>query len=220
MSLTLYYHPLSSFCHKVLVALYELGVEFEPRLVNLGDPADRAALQALWPMTKFPVLRDHSRERTVAESSVIIEYLDHYHTPAHVLIPAQWEAAMEVRMWDRVFDTCVQLPMQAIVADRIRGAGADLSQQRASLETAYQMLEEHMVTRTWATGEAFSMVDCAAAPALFYASIVQPFGAGYGQLQAYFERLMARPSVQRVMQDAKPYFTMYPFAENIPARFR
>ena len=220
MSLTLYYHPLSSFCHKVLVALYELGTSFEPRLVNLGDPADRAALQALWPMTKFPVLRDHARERSVAESSVIIEYLDHCHTPSHVLIPEQWEAAMEVRLWDRVFDTCVQLPMQAIVSDRFHGTGADLSQQRAALDTAYGMLEEHMATRTWAGGEAFSMADCAAAPALFYATTVHSFGAECGHLQAYFERLMARPSVQRVMEEAKPYFAMYPFAENIPARFR
>ena len=218
--MTLYYHPLSSFCHKVLVALYELETTFEPHLVNLGDAADRAVLQSLWPLTKFPVLRDEERDRTLAESSVIIEYLDHHHAQAHTLVPQQWDAALDVRLWDRVFDNDVQRPVQEIVGDRIRGAGADMAQQRATLETAYQMIDERMATRTWAAGEAFSMADCAAVPALFYGSTVHPFGANRTHLQDYFERLMARPSVQRVLAEAKPYFGMYPFAENIPARFK
>lgn len=219
MSLTLYYHPLSSFCHKVLIALYELDAAFEPRLVNLGDAADRAALQALWPMTKFPVLSDQARGRNVAESSVIIEYLDHYHAGAHKLLPGDWDAALDVRLWDRVFDNYVQVPLQAIVFDRIVGGGADLSAQRAMLSTAYQMIDERLATREWAGGEAFSMADCAAAPALFYASTLVPFPAPAVHLAAYFERLMARASVKRVLEEAKPYFSMYPFAENIPARF-
>ena len=76
MHLTLYYHPLSSYCHKVLVALYEHGIDFDGRIIDLGNQADRAELAALWPFTKFPVLRDHTGERDVVESSIIIEYLD------------------------------------------------------------------------------------------------------------------------------------------------
>jgi glutathione S-transferase len=217
--LTLYYHPLASFCHKVLIALYEHGTAFEKRLINLGDDADRAALQARWPMVKFPVLSDPARGRDVAESSVIIEYLDHYHAGPQALIPAQWDAALEVRLWDRVFDNYVHLPMQEIVADRIFNRGADLAPQRAALEKAYRMIDERMASRTWAGGEAFSMADCAAAPALFYASIVVPFPGDCAHLGAYFDRLMARPSVRRVLEEARPYFSMYPFAEKIPARF-
>ncbi len=220
MPLTLFYHPLSSFCHKALIALYEHGAPFTPRLVNLGDPADRALLQAAWPMTKFPVLRDQPRGRDVAESTIIIEYLDHHYAGAHKLIPDERDAALEVRLWDRVFDNYVQGPLQAIVGDRIHGAGADLSQQHATLAMAYRMIDERVATRSWVGGEAFSMADCAAAPALFYASTLQPFTTDCPHLAAYFERLMARASVQRVISEAKPYFAMYPFADNIPERFR
>jgi glutathione S-transferase len=220
MSLTLYYHPLSSYCHKVLVALYEHGVAFEPRLINLGDATDRARLQALWPLVKFPVLSDGERGNNVAESSVIIEYLDHYYPAAHRLVPEDFDAALAVRLWDRVFDNHVHAPMQQIVLDRILGNGADMSQQRAALLAAYALIDTQVATTTWAAGDAFSMADCAAAPALFYASTLQPFGPQCTHLVGYFERLMARPSVQRVLQEARPYFTMYPFAESIPERFR
>jgi glutathione S-transferase len=220
MSLTLYYHPLSSFCHKVLIALYEHSVAFAPRLINLGDAADRAALQAHWPMIKFPVLHDETRGRDVAESSVIIEYLDHYYSGAGLLVPEAFDEALDVRLWDRVFDNYVQVPVQQIVADRMFGAGADMSRQRAAIDTAYAMIDERMAGRTWIGGGEFSMADCAAVPALFYASTLQPFPAERVHLAAYFERLMARPSAQRVLNEAKPFFEMYPFAENIPARFR
>ena len=219
MSLTLYYHPLASYCHKVLIALYEHGVDFTPRVIDLGNAADRAELQAVWPVTKFPVLRDHQHGRDVAESSVIIEYLDRHPGGVYKLVPDDWDAALDVRLWDRIFDNHVQGPMQEIVLDRIRQAGADLAPQRAALNTVYTMIDERMAAREWVAGE-FSMADCAAAPALFYAETLQPFPAQATHLQAYYERLMARPSVQRVLEEAKPYFSMYPFAENIPERFR
>lgn len=220
MPLTLYYHPLSSFCHKVLVALYEHGVDFTPRLINLGDAADRAELQSVWPVIKFPVLRDQARARDVAESSIIIEYLDRHVARAHKMIPELWDDALDVRLWDRVFDNYVHGPVQQIVADRIHGAGADLTRQRAALDTAYRMIDERMKSRLWVAGEVFSMADCAAAPALFYAATLQPFPDGCANLAAYAERLIARPSVKRVLDEAKPYFSMYPFAENIPERFK
>ena len=220
MSLTLYYHPLSSFCHKVLVGLYEHGVYFEKREINLGDEADRATLTALWPFTKFPVLSDQRRGRDVAESSIIIEYVDHHSGDNRKMIPADWEDALEVRLWDRVFDAYVHAPMQAIVANRIRGGSADMAAERAMIETAYRMIERRMAGRKWVAGKDFSMADCAAVPALFYANTVSPFPDDCVNVQSYYERLMTRPSVARVLEEAKPYFGMYPFADAIPERFR
>lgn len=215
MPMTLYYHPLASFCHKPLIALYELEIPFDKQLIDLGDEADRAALQALWPIGKFPVLRDGAR--IVPESSTIIEYLDRDHG---TLVPADWEGALLVRQWDRHFDNYVQVPMQEIVLDRIKGAGADLAPQRAMLATSYAMIEAQLAGKTWIAGDAFSMADCAAAPALFYASTLVPFSADRPLLQAYFERLAARPSVARVLEEAKPYLHFYPFVDAVPARFR
>ncbi len=220
MSLTLYYHPLSSFCQKVLVALYESGCEFDRRIIDLGNDADRAELGALWPFCKFPVLRDQLRHRDVPESTLIIEYLDHFFKSAQPLIPGNWEDAIEVRQWDRLFDNYVQVPMQKIVSDRIRGAQGDLSRERATLDTAYAMIDHHMSSRTWVSGHDFSMADCAAAPALFYASTVQPFPKESGNLSAYLDRLTKRPSFQRVIDEARPYFSLYPFADEIPERYR
>jgi glutathione S-transferase len=220
MSLTLYYHPLASYCHKVLIALYEHDIVFEPRLIDLGAAADRAELQAVWPMVKFPVLRDQARGRDLAESSTIIEYLDHHAAEPGRLIPAAWDDALDVRMWDRVFDGYVMTPMQEIVANTFRPVQADMDGQRAALDTAYRMIDGRMASRTWVAGAGFSMADCAAAPSLFYAATVQPFPQECMHLAAYAARLMARPSVQRVLAEARPYFGMYPFADRIPANLR
>jgi len=220
MPLTLYYHPLSSYCHKVLIALYEHGIDFEKRIIDLSSEADRAALQALWPLGKFPVIRDHARQRDVAESSIIIEYLDRFHAGRQPLIPADWETALEVRLWDRFFDNHVQGPMQQIVADRLFALHGDLTKQRSALMTAYNMLERQLASRTWVASPDFSLAECAAAPALFYASTLVPLPEDYRHLNAYFERLIQRPSFQRVIDEARPYFCFYPFADAIPERFR
>jgi glutathione S-transferase len=220
MTLTLYYHPLSSFCHKVLIALYENNIKFEPRIIDLSDDGDRAELQAMWPFCKFPVIRDHTRKRDVPETTVIIEYLDHFFAGDRPLIPSDWEDALTVRLWDRFFDNYVHVPMQAIVGDRIRGSKGDMTIPRSTLETAYGMIDRHMEAKTWVSSQGFSLADCAAAPALFYASTLQPFPDNLSHLRIYFDRLAKRPSFRRVIEEAKPYFSLYPFAENIPQRFR
>lgn len=220
MSLTLYYHPLASYCHKVLIALYESATPFEKKLVDLGDAQQRAELRARWPLGKFPVLHDTERDRDVAESSIIIEYLDQRNPGEPALIPRDPDAALAVRLWDRIFDNHVQGPMQEIVADRLRGANGDLAGAYATLDTAYAMIERQLAPECWIVGSNFSMADCAAAPALFYASTLRPFPPEYRRLSNYFERLMDRPSVQRVIEEAKPYFALYPFASAIPERFR
>ncbi len=214
MSLKLYYHPLSSFCQKVLVALYENGTACEKIIVDLGNEAERAALLKLWPIGKFPVLRDEARNRTIPESSPIIEYFDMHHSGQVRLVPDDAELAWQTRFQDRFFDLYLQEPMQKIVGDRLRPAdGRDplgVEQARARLAVAYGMIDREMARKTWAVGDTFTMADCAAAPALFYANLVLPFGAAHSNVTAYYKRLMERPSFARVVEEAKPYFSLFP----------
>jgi glutathione S-transferase len=214
MSLTLYFHPLSSYCQKVLIALYENATPFTPQLVDLGNPDAAAALRRLWPIGRFPVLRDAARDRTVAESSIIIEYLQQHYPGATRFIPADPERALATRMADRFYDLCVMDPMQRIVGDRLRPADAKdplgVEQSRARLRVAYDMIETEMATLRWATGEYFTMADCAAAPSLYYANLVQPFGDAHRHVAAYFDRLMARSSFARAVDEAEPYRQMFP----------
>jgi glutathione S-transferase len=219
MSLTLYYHPLASFCHKVLIALYENGNLFVPRIINLGEETDRAELEAIWPLCKFPVLRDAARGRDVPETSIIIEYLDQHYPGPQPMIPHDADAALDVRLWDRFFDNYVQEPMQTIVSRQLTGGHCDMAGERTKLKTAYKMIEKRMAGRQWLCGDAFSMADCAAAPALFYAYTLLPFPEEYRQLNGYFDRLSSRPSVARVLEEAKPYFALYPFSDAIPDQF-
>jgi len=212
--LTLHYHPLSSFCWKVLMALYENDTPFTPNVVNLGDAAERAALLKLWPIGKFPVLRDDAQDRTIPESSIIIEYLDNQYPGRTRFIPADAKAALQTRLRDRFYDLYVHLPMQKIMTDRLWPADKKdprgVEEARAQLRTSYAMIEQQMSAATWAMGEAFTLADCAAAPSLFYGNMAAPFGEDQKNLRAYFERLKARPSFARVMNEAEPYFSMVP----------
>jgi glutathione S-transferase len=214
MSLKLYLHPLASFCHKVLIALYENDTPFEPHLVNHGDPENLAAFRAVWPLAKMPVLRDEARDRTLPETSVIIEYLDqHYPGPTRFL-PADPDLALQVRLWDRIFDLHVQEPMQKVVGDRIRPADAKdphgVAAAREQLATACDLVERQVADRTWAVGETFTLADCAAAPALYYADRIAPLADAWPAAAAYLQRLKARPSFARTLTEAQPYFHMFP----------
>jgi glutathione S-transferase len=223
MSLVLYYHPLSSFCQKVLIALYENGTAFEGRVVNLGDRAASAEFFRRWPLGKIPLLRDEAQNRTVPETSVMVEYLDRIYPSAEPLLPRDEDAALEVRLWDRFFDLYVNVPMQKIVTDRLRpegqGDATGVAEARRLLDSAYGIADHHLKERRFAAGDAFSLADCAAAPALFYAGIVQPFEANHPHLSAYFERLLARPSAKRVLAEARPFFRYFPYREAMPPRF-
>ncbi len=213
MSLTLHFHPLSSFCQKALVALYENDTPFTPHLVDLGNESSRSAFLKIWPIGKFPVLYDDARNRTIPESSIIIEYLDR-HYPGRTRFIPDGDLAEQVRLRDRLYDLYIHLPMQTIVGDRLRPAGSKdpfgVEQAKARMRTAYDMMDAEMATRTWAAGEAFSLADCAACPALFYASLTAPFADTHTNLAAYFNRLKTRPSFARAIEEAKPYFHMFP----------
>ena len=214
MSLELYFHPFASFCQKVLVALYENDVPFEPHVVDLGDEVSSAEFKRIWPIGKFPVLRDEARVRTIPESSMIIEYLARHYPGKTELVPEDADLAWETRLCDRFYDLYVNVPMQKIVTDRLRPTGRNdshgVEEARRLLQTAYGLIDQEMETRTWAIGDAFSMADCAAAPAMYYANLVMPFGDAHRNAAAYLDRLMERPSFARVVEEAKPYRALFP----------
>jgi glutathione S-transferase len=215
VSLTVYYHPLSSFCWKVLIALYDADVAFEPRQVNLGDPADRAAFEAVWPLAKFPVLRDNARGKTIPESSVIIDYLARTQPSAASLVPSDPDLAMQTRLIDRLVDGYIHVPFQQVVAERMRPDGQrdpfGVKQARSQIRSGYSVIAP-MIAEPWAMGNAFTLADCAAMPALFYADYAVPL-TDWPKLAAYLGRLKARPSVARVLAEAEPYFQYFPLKD-------
>jgi glutathione S-transferase len=221
VALVLWSHPFAAFCQKALIALHETRLPFEARRVDLGDPASAAAFRALWPLARMPVLVDEERGLVLPESSVVIEHLSRL-APEAGLIPAAAGDALKVRLLDRLFDHYVAHPMQKIVLDRLRPDGQDdpfgVEEARGLLRTAYRVIEGELADgRTWAAGEAFTLADCAAAPALFYADLVEPFGSAQRGLAAYFRRLEARPSFARVLREAEPFLPLVP-KPRTPAR--
>jgi glutathione S-transferase len=204
MTLTLHQHPFAAYCWKALIALYERDVPFTAELVE----GDRATLAALWPPASMPVLVDG--DTVIGESSTVVEYLDRY-GDAPPLVPA---APLTARMWDRVVDGHVMTPMQAIVFDALRPADAKdpygVAQAHAKLDAAYAILDAH-VGGEWLAGDTFTLADCAAAPALHYADVLHELDReAHPALAAYFDRLFARPSVARVVDEARPYRELFP----------
>ena len=212
MSLTLYAHPFSSYCQKVLIALYENATPFTFRMLAPGEDEAAAELAARWPLKRFPMLVDAGR--TVLEASIIIEHLALHHPGAVRLIPEDPRAALEVRMLDRFFDNYVMTPMQKIVGDRLRPADArdpyGVTQARELLDTAYRWLDDTLAGREWAAGGAFSLADCAGAPSLFYADWAHPIDPSRSNVHAYRRRLLARPSFARAVDEARPYRPHFP----------
>jgi glutathione S-transferase len=210
MALTLYAHPFSSYCQKVLIALWENDLPFAYRVVG-EEPGVAEAHRALWPFGKFPTLVDDGR--TVAETSIIIEHLALHHPGPVRLVPADPAAALEVRFLDRVFDNYVMTPVQRAVGAVMKGGAREAAAAEAAeaLETAYAWLEAHLAGRVWAAGDAFTLADCAAAPSLFYADWVHQIDeARFPTLRAYRTRLLERPSFARAVEEGRPYRSYFP----------
>ncbi|MEX3938925.1 glutathione S-transferase family protein [Paraburkholderia sp. BR10937] len=212
MSLALYGHPFSSYTQKVLIALYENGTPFEFRGVGPDSPEHTAQWLQRWPLRKFPVLVDG--ERNVAETSIIIEYLQLAHPGPVRLLPADPMAALDARFLDRFFDLHVMTPVQRAVDGALTGDPARRDEGRAfaeeKLELAYAWLEGHLAGKTWAAGEDYTMADCAASSSLFYADWTHRIAPAYPVLRAYRERLLARPSFARAVNEARPHRPLFP----------
>ncbi len=209
MTLTLYAHPFSSYCQKVLMALWENDLPFDYR--NLETPGVADELAALWPLRKFPVLVDDGK--TVVETSIIIEYLDQQYPGAVRFLPAG-NAALEVRLMDRFLDNYVMDATSKPVAEALKGEGGRkeeaMSEARVALDSAYAWLEGRLAKRTWAAGEDFTMADCAAAPSLFYADWVHQIAPTFPRLRDYRAQLLSRPSFARAVEEARPYRHYFP----------
>ena len=212
MSLSLYAHPFSSYSQKVLIALYENETPFTYRELGPNDPEAMTELAALWPLKRFPVLRDG--DRTVFEATSIIEHLQAFHPGPAPLIATDPKAAVEVRMLDRVFDNYVMTGMQGPVHDALRPPEdrdpTGVAKALAMLDEIYTWLDARMRNREWAAGDAFSLADCSAAPSLFYADWAHPIPAELAALKAYRVRLLARPSVARAVDEARPFRAYFP----------
>lgn len=210
MTIELFAHPFSSYCQKALIAFYENDISFTYRM--LEDAGVGEELEALWPIKRFPILREN--ERVALEATILIEYL-HVHHPGPVrLIPEDPDLALEARMLDRFFDNYVMTPQGKFVFDALRppedrdpyGVG----EARKMLDTSYAWLDERMQGRTWAVGEDFTLADCAAAPSLFYADWTHPIPEQYGNLISYRARLLDRPSFARAVDEARPFRHYFP----------
>jgi glutathione S-transferase len=213
-TLTLYGHPFSSYTWKPLIALYEKGLEFEFRsLDQADDPAHWEELRELWPNGQFPVLEDDGL--VFPESSIIIEHLDQRYPETALMIPLDDEDALDVRLMDRIFDTQLEARFQAVVGEYLPFITETPDQLRidrakTALATIYPWLEARMPETGWACGREFTLADCSAAPALFYADWVHPIPDELVKLKAYRTRLLARPSVARCVDDARPYRHYFP----------
>ena len=212
MSLSLFAHPFSSYCQKVLTALYEAGTPFTYRQLSFDDKETGAEFAALWPIQRMPLLRDG--DRSIMESTIIIDYLDRKYPGPAPLLPADPDMAQEARFLDRVFDNYVMTPMQKIVFNALRPEAArdafGVDEAKALLDRAYAWLDTHLQGRAWAVGDRFTLADCAAAPSLFYADWVHPFGDAYPTLLAYRQRLLQRPSFARAVDEGRPFRHFFP----------
>jgi glutathione S-transferase len=212
MTLQLFAHPFSSYCQKVLIALYENGTPFTYRMLAPGEDENGAEFAKLSPMQRMPLLVD--KGRSVFESSIVIEYLELYHPGPVRLVPQDGDAALEVRKMDRVFDNYIMTPMQTIVFDFIRAPelrdAHGVARARAMLDRAYAWLDGLMAGRKCAAGDNFTLADCAAAPSLFYADWVHPIPEQFASLRAYRTRLLARPSFARAVDEGRPYRSYFP----------
>jgi glutathione S-transferase len=211
-ALKLYAHPFASYCQKAMIAFRENEVPFEFVMLSPENPTAFAELEGLWPFKLFPVLADG--KKTVAEASVIIEYLQiHYPGPVR-LIPDDPHTALEARFMDRVFDNHVSMHQGKIVYDSLRPAKnrdpLGVTDARKKLETAYRWLDKTMAGREWAAGDTFTLADCAAAPSLFYADWTHEIADEFKNLRAYRERLLRRPSFARLVDEARPYRKLFP----------
>jgi glutathione S-transferase len=212
MTPTLYGHPFASFVWKPLIALYERDVAFTFRIVDPDHPENQARIAELSPTGQFPALVDGDKE--ITQSNSVIEYLDLFHGDAAPMVPSDPREALEARMMTDVFDDYVQAPMQRIVGDALRAPAEKdphgVASAHAMLDRCYAWLDRRMQARDWAAGSRFTIADCAAAPALFYSDWVHPIPNRHAALAAYRARLLARASVARVVDEARPYRHFFP----------
>lgn len=213
MHLQLFLHPLSSYCHKVLIALYENEIPFEAKRID--DPAVAAEYARLSPLKRFPILRDVERNQVIPESTIIIEYLQACFPGRTKLIPDDPQLAWQVRLRDRFCDNYLHTPVQKFAGDHMRPQGKrdayGVDEAKALFAKALALVDAEIAGRTWAMGDTFTLADCSAAPTIFYGDrFFGPFRQSHPNALAYLDRLMARPAYARALEEAKPFMHLLP----------
>ena len=212
MTPALYGHPLSSFTWKALIAAYERDVAFEFRMLDPDHSENLARIGTLTPTGQFPAVVDGERE--IVESNAVIEYFDLFHGRGEPMVPQDRREALEARMLTEVFDDYVHLQVQRIVGNALRAPAerdpTGVEYAHGLIERCYLWLEKRLPAGQWASCGRFTIADCAAAPALFYADWVHPIGEHLPKLAAYRARLLSRPSVARTVDEARPYRHLFP----------
>jgi glutathione S-transferase len=209
--LALYGHHFSSYTWKALIALYADDTAFEFKVVDEDHPENVAVVQSAGPLGKFPVLADG--DNLIFEATTIIEYLAKNHPGEQPLIPHDPDAAIAIRMLDRVFDNYVMNVMQIVVDEHIRNPGQPdeirCREARDRLGRTYAWLEGWL--EYYPQMDHVSLIECAAAPSLFYADWVHGIDeAQFPRLKAWRAHLLALPPVARCVDDARPYRGFFP----------
>ena len=200
----LYVNPLSTYSHKAMIACHEAGVDVELEVINLMDEAAKKAYREIYPIGKVPCLIADDGHM-IPESTIIIEYLNQEHGAN--LIPADPTAARQTRFRDRMLDNYLSDAIGTLFFQNMRPEDQRdkerVDQANFHASTMYAYLEGDLANKTWIMGDEFSLADCAAFPPLFYAPKLAPF-AGNANIEAYWKRLAARPSIVKVMEMAMP----------------
>jgi glutathione S-transferase len=202
----LYYNPLSTYCQKVMIAFNEKGIAYEPHVVDLMSAEGRASYEEINPFGKVPFFKP-SEDWQVPESTSIIEYLEDKFPNTPRLIPAGGgDAARQVRFMDRMADLYLNEPIVELQFQKIGFRAQDndrAARARKFVSISYGYYDKRLAKQPWLCGESFTMADCAAIPALYYAQAVMPFDA-HSNIVAYWERARKRPSYAKVKAEFEP----------------
>lgn len=181
-------------------------------MLSPENPSAMEKLFSLWPIAKFPMLMDEGRP--IHEATIIIEHLQVFHLGPVCLISEDLKLAVDVRFMDRFFDSYISMLQQKLVFDLLRAPGErdpkGVEDAKRMLEKAYGWLDGQLASRQWAAGGGFSLADCVAAPALFYADWSHPIPDRFANVRAYRQRLNQRPSFARAIDEARPYRVFFP----------
>ena len=220
------HHLETSRSHRILWLLQELGVPYELRRYQ-RDPATRLAppeLKKIHPLGKSPVLTDG--ELVVAESGAILEYLAECYgaqAPAELahLEPARGTPAhRQCRFWmhyaegslmnwlvmQLVFDSIPRQPMPFFVRPVARALCAGVQQKliQPNVQAALAFMENHLAQHRWFAGEHLSLADFQMSFAVEAALARGTAASAWPHLQAYLQRIQARPAYQRALEKGGP----------------
>lgn len=195
--MVLYSGTTDPFSHRCRFVLFEKGMDFEIRDVDLFNiPAE---VKAMTPYGTVPVLNE--RDLVLYDADVIDEYIDE-RFPHPQLMPIDPITRARARMFLRGFDTELYQPVRVLeshASDEKAKAKA-----RADISAQLQQFSGHLAKSKYFLGEDFSMLDICIAPLLWrldYYKIDLPRTAK--AIQIYAERVFSRPAFMESMTSSE-----------------